>query len=82
MSFAHFGISREEYERRERAHAEAMRAITERGNEEVTRILAETRQQAREHNEFREWRRRTGAYDVTFEDWKAGRYVLAEIRVR
>lgn len=74
MSVSHTGISREEYERRERAHAEAMRAITERGCAEVARVLAESRQAAREHNAFREWRSRTGAYDVSFEEWKAGRW--------
>ena len=82
MSFAHSGISREEYERRERAHAEAMKAITERGGEEVTAALAESRQLAREHNAYREWRCRTGAYGVSFDDWKAGRYVLEDVKVR
>ena len=75
MGFGDWGLTKEESERRKREHEEELARIRREGDAEVARIHKEVRESNREHAKYRDWVRRTGCFDVSFDDWKAGRYV-------
>jgi len=58
------------------AHQKELQRIAQQSNREVVEIYRQIRENAREHADYRDWLRRTGAHDVSFSDWRAGRYVI------
>lgn len=66
-----FGGSKEELERTRLERAR----IAREGAEETARIYQEERDEERLHGEYRDWQRRHNRWDVSYVDWRAGRYV-------
>lgn len=75
MGFTDWGLSKEEAERRQREHEAELERIQREGDEAVADIYRQMRQSAKDHSDYRNWLWNTGRTDVSFEDWKAGRYV-------
>ena len=79
MGFTNWGKTAEQAADDERRHAEEMRAIQRAGDEAVRNIRAEMVENRRRHGEYRNWLYHTKAWNVSFDDWLAGRYVVVSV---
>ena len=75
MGFTDWGKSKEEVAQREREHKEELRRIKREADAEIAQISKEMQESRKAHADYRNWLYQTGRTDVSFEDWRAGRYV-------
>lgn len=80
MGFADWGMSKKESERRQQEHEAELTRIRREGDAAVAQINEEIRATNEAHANYRRWRQSTGRTDVSFEDWRAGRYVHVVVK--